>query len=231
MTARKTYLIFWNVEGVPETIDDLLKVKADTRTSLGNLVCRTHYDDEDARHSLYSLSVAKYYNCQILKGENEKSCIEQRLFPHKMVKEELRQLPISIENDGLVFLSNLPIPPTSDDEKIIKEKLKKLNKPISHLTDEELSEAYGRLISKNIDNLQYTHPRGEIFFVGGRMECAVWQRVISTVRPVGVYDILGETDGSKELELTNSSICIVSPGDANEGYYCTLTLPEKKLTV
>lgn len=239
-TQQQTYLVFWNVEGNPETIDDLLKVKADTRTCLGDLICESHYDDDEIRHSVYSLSVAKYHNCQILKGENEKRCIDDKRFPHRAMQEELENLSTTKENNSLVFLSKLPIPPTESDEETIKEKLRKLNKPsnrttdqelICRLTDQALVELYGKLISKNIDNLQYAYPKGEIFFIGGRRECAVWQSVISTAKPTGIHELLEGNAGSKELDLSRLSTCIVSPGDANEGYYCTLTLPEKKLVL
>lgn len=227
---HKTYLVFWNVQGDPGTLEDLLKVKADVRVSLGNLISED-FDDDDVRYSIYCMALAKYYGCQILKGENERIYSELKGFAHPRVQDELKELPSLIQKEDLAFLSRMPIPPTSDDDKIIKEKLKKLNKPILHLTDQELAEIYGKLVSKNIDHLQYGYQKGEIFFVGGRKECAVWQRVISTACPTSIYDLLGEDSGSEELDLASSSVYLISPGDANEGCYCTLTMPEKKLTL
>ena len=230
LPQSRNHLVFWNVAGIPDTIDDLLRIKADTRTCLGNLVSSSHDDEEEVRNSVYSLSIAKYYGCHLLKGENEKGCISQKIFSHYMIKDELKTLSTSREIDGLVFLSHLPILPTSDDEKLMQEKLKRLGKSINRLTDRELSETYGKLISRNLDYLQHLHPKGEFFFVGGRSECAVWQRYGSTAIVNGVYEILGDERGLKELEPARSSTSLVSPGDVDDGYFCILTMPEKKLT-
>ena len=120
---QKTYLIFWNVQGDPETLEDLMRVKADARICLGDLICKTNSEDDEIRKTVYSIALAEYYGCQLLPGENEKRCSAQKSFPHYMTKEKLRNLPTKKDSGELVFLSCLPVPTTSNEDKILIDKI------------------------------------------------------------------------------------------------------------
>ncbi len=228
----KKYLIFWDVKGDPETLENLLKVHADIKISLGNLISPSNIDDEKIRDSVYCLAQAQDYGFHILKGENEATCINQVTFPYPPMQEKLRNLPSKKELDHLVFLHHLPVPTTTDDNKLTLAKLRKISKPIDRLTNEELADLYGKHIAKNIENLQCSYPKSEIFFTGDRGECALWQRSINRAIPQSIHNFIGESIGSSsEIDLSKFSGCIISPGCATEGYYCILTMPDKNLTL
>lgn len=230
-TPQRTYLIFWDVHSKPETLEELVKVKADVRVCLGNLISTHFYDDEDTRSLVYCFSLAQYYDCHVLKGENELKLIDYKSFAHPIIQEKFKRLPTKLIREDLFFLSRLPIVQSENDANEIQEKFKKLRKhTINALLGTELRDCYGQFIARNIDFLQSDSPKAEAFFVG-REECAVWQKGIGPATAKPVCDVVGEGSGNFELDMEKASGYIVSTGSAENGCYCTFTLPEKKLVL
>lgn len=227
-TLAETYLVFWDINGNPEVLEDLLKIKADVRVCLGNLISEENDEPEEVRNTVYCSTLAKKYGLKVLKGRNEDLC---KKFPHPGFVEEFSLLKESFDENGLAFLSRLPIRQSDEELNRLEAKItqKHGHPDLNLLTGQELEGYCGKIIARNLDFLFSRNPRTTAFFTGNRTECALWKPGLGAAHPQAIYDILGEKEGDHSLDVLQGSL--VSPGSALEGHYCTFNIRNKKITL
>lgn len=237
----ETVLVFYNINSNSGNLEDLIKIKADYKICLGNLVNSFYANEtcmknvrrerEERTEFLGCIEMAKEHNIRLLKGENETNC---KFFPEKDALSYLPSLPTRIDRNYMTFLPSLRI--TEEEKKraqALENRIKDQNKEknTQRFTSDELEECHGDYIAQKLKELQEESPTTEMFFAGGRLECVLWERYSSFLtKPITIFDEVGDERGELLLPLYNRhSSGLVFPGSAEDGFYCTLGLPDKKL--
>lgn len=227
-------VLFGNVGGDPEILEEVLKIPATRYICLGNLVPKKPDFEEEqeltraekAEKELFEnnliecLEIVKESGCTVLKGENEYALAD---FEEPKIRAYLRELPIAIYRNGFGFFPTLS-------------NFKELDLPLGKrsprtLKNGELVSLYGHQIRRTLANLLENNVNIDSFFFGGREECVLWEyNSRFPARADSIYEAIESARGTYELDLSKRhSSFLMLPGSLKKGYYCLFRLPEKKL--